>query len=195
MKRQVAEAWKNVKSNEGDGSKMLGSQYQCQCCMHYGFPCLQNKPNKRKVQVNPNCEDNVDKKRKKNSPEPVLWNDQHLGSTTLSHLSLIPSQMNPNYKVSLLAGFFRRQGKPKCSQQWHWYWLPSVLLPTPLLDFIFFQAFATCLFTSPFGILVWPGGKYCWELPCWVIPSSTCCCIAKSFSLSNAVEDNVAWSS
>jgi len=98
MKRQVAEAWKNVKSNEGDGSKMLGSQYQCQCCMHYGFPCLQNKPNKRKVQVNPNCEDNVDKKRKKNSPDPVLVNDQHLGSTTLSHLSLIPSQMNPNYK-------------------------------------------------------------------------------------------------
>jgi len=117
MKRQVAEAWKNMKSNEGDGSKTLGSQYQCQCCMHYGFPCLQNKPNKRKVKVNPNCEDNVDKKRKKNSPEPVLWNDQHLGSTTLSHLSLIPSQMNPNYK-ELEASQAKNTSQEVCIDGW-----------------------------------------------------------------------------
>ena len=31
MKRQVVEAWKKIKSNEGAGSNMLGSQYQCQC--------------------------------------------------------------------------------------------------------------------------------------------------------------------
>ena len=31
VKRQVVEAWKKMKSNEGAGSNMLGSQYQCQC--------------------------------------------------------------------------------------------------------------------------------------------------------------------
>ena len=31
VKRQVAEAWKKIKSNEGAGSNTLGSQYQCQC--------------------------------------------------------------------------------------------------------------------------------------------------------------------
>ena len=39
-KRQVAKAWKKMKSNKGVGSKTLGSQYQCHCCEHYGFPCL-----------------------------------------------------------------------------------------------------------------------------------------------------------
>jgi len=87
-----------MKSNEVVGSKTLGSQYQCQCCQHYGFPCLQNQPNKEEVKVNPSHEIDVDKKRKENSPELVLGNDQHLGSTTLSHLALIPNQMNPNCK-------------------------------------------------------------------------------------------------
>ena len=40
VKRQVAEAWKKMKSNEGAGSNTLGGQYQCQCCKHYGFPYL-----------------------------------------------------------------------------------------------------------------------------------------------------------
>ena len=84
-----------MKSNEGAGSKTLGSQYQCQCCMHYGFPCPQNKPNQGKVEVNPSCETNVDKKRKANSLEQVLGSNQHLD---LSHLALIPSQINPNCK-------------------------------------------------------------------------------------------------
>ena len=91
MKRQVVEAWKKMKSNEGVGSKTLGSQDQCHCCKHYGFPCLQNKSTKREVKVNPNCEANMDKKRKANSLEPVLGSNQHLSSTTLSHLALIPS--------------------------------------------------------------------------------------------------------
>ena len=95
VKRQVAEAWKKIKSNEGAGSKTLGSQCQCQCCMHYGFPCLRNKPNQGKVEVNPSCETNVDKKRKANSLEQVLGSNQHLD---LSHLALIPSQMNLNCK-------------------------------------------------------------------------------------------------
>jgi len=64
VKRQVVEAWKKMKSNEGVGSKTLGSQDQCHCCKHYGFPCLQNKSNKREVKVNLSCEANVDKKRK-----------------------------------------------------------------------------------------------------------------------------------
>ena len=40
VKRQVAEAWKKMKSNEGVHSKTLGSQDPCQCCKHYGFPYL-----------------------------------------------------------------------------------------------------------------------------------------------------------
>jgi len=95
VKRQVAEAWKKMKSNEGVHSKTLGSQYQCQCCMHYGFPYLRNKPNQGKVEVNPSYETNVDKKRKANSLEQVLGSNQHLD---LSHLALIPSQMNLNCK-------------------------------------------------------------------------------------------------
>jgi hypothetical protein len=42
--------------------------------------------------VSPNCEDNVVKKRKANSLEPVLGSNQHVN---LSHLALIPSQINP----------------------------------------------------------------------------------------------------
>ena len=88
VRRQVVEAWKNMRTNGGISSKTLGSQYQCQCCMHYGFPYLRNKPNQGKVKVNPSCETNVDKKRKANSLEQVLGSNQHL---ILSHLALIPS--------------------------------------------------------------------------------------------------------
>ena len=84
-----------MRTNGGISSKTLGSQYQCQCCMHYGFPYLQNKPNQGKVEVNPSCETNVDKKRKANSLEQVLGSNQHLD---LSHLALIPSQINLNCK-------------------------------------------------------------------------------------------------
>jgi hypothetical protein len=88
VKRQVTEAWKNMKSNEGVHSKTLGSQDPCQCCKHYGFPCFQDKSNKREVKVNLGCEANVDKKRKEVSIEQVFGSNQHLD---LSHLALIPS--------------------------------------------------------------------------------------------------------
>jgi len=45
--------------------------------------------------VNPSCEANMDNKRKEVSTEQVLGSNQHLD---LSHLALIPSQMNLNYK-------------------------------------------------------------------------------------------------
>ena len=45
--------------------------------------------------MNPSCEANVDKKRKEVSTEQVLGSNQHLD---LSHLALIPSQINPNCK-------------------------------------------------------------------------------------------------
>ena len=90
----MAEAWKKMKSNEGVGSRMLGSQDQSHCCKHYGFPCLQNKSTKRKVKVNLSCEANVDTKRKEISLEPLLGSDQHSSSTTLSHPALIPCQIN-----------------------------------------------------------------------------------------------------
>ena len=90
MKRQVAEAWEKMKSNEGVDSKTFESQDPCQCCKHYGFPYLQNKSNKGEVMVNPSCEANVDKKRKANLLEPVLGSNQYSTSTLLSHLALIP---------------------------------------------------------------------------------------------------------
>ena len=45
--------------------------------------------------MNPSYETNVDKKRKANSLEQVLGSNQHLD---LSHLALIPSQINLNCK-------------------------------------------------------------------------------------------------
>ena len=76
-----------MKSNEDVGSKTLGSQDKCQCCKYYGFPCPQNRSNKREVKVNPSCEA---KKRKAVSPELELGSNQHSSSTTLSHPAPIP---------------------------------------------------------------------------------------------------------
>ena len=87
-----------MKSNEDVGSKTLGTQDQCQCCKHYGFPCLQNKSNKREVKMDPSCEANVDKKRKVVSPELELGSNQHSSSTTLSHPTLTPYQTNLDSK-------------------------------------------------------------------------------------------------
>ena len=119
VKRQVIEAWKKMKcptfqfaqwkrggtqgckrelrvlNNEGVHSKTLGSQDPSQCCKHFGFPYFQDKSNKREVKVNPSCEANMDKKRMEVSTEQVLGSNRHLD---LSHLALIPSQMNLNYK-------------------------------------------------------------------------------------------------
>jgi len=87
-----------MKSNKGVGSKTLGSQYQCHCCEHYGFPYHRNKSTKREVKVNPSCEANVDTKRKAISLEPLLGSVQHSSSTTLSHLAQIPCQINSDFK-------------------------------------------------------------------------------------------------
>jgi hypothetical protein len=78
-----------MRFNEDDDSKVPRSQEQCHCCKHYGFPCLQNKPSKKKVKMCLNGEDNMDKKRKANS---ALGSNQHLSTTTLPHPALIPSQ-------------------------------------------------------------------------------------------------------
>ena len=51
MKRQVAEAWKNVESKEGDINEALGIQEPCHCCRRYGLPCLQNKSSEGKANV------------------------------------------------------------------------------------------------------------------------------------------------
>ena len=98
VKRQVVEAWKKIKSNEDVGSKTLGSQDKCQCCKYCGFPCLQNKSNKREVKVNLSYEANMDKKRKAVSPEPELGSNQHSSSTTWSHLAPIHGQINSDSK-------------------------------------------------------------------------------------------------
>ena len=100
VKRQVVEAWKKMKSNKGTDSNTLGSQYQCQCCKHYGFPYLQNTSNKKEVKVDPSCEVNMDKKRKANSLEPELGSNQHSSSTTWSHLAPILDRMNSDSEVS-----------------------------------------------------------------------------------------------
>jgi hypothetical protein len=95
-KIQVAEAWKNMKSNKDVDSKALGRQEQCNCCKHYGFPCLQNESNMGKVKVDPNFEVNMDKKRKAISLEPIVESNQQSSYTTLSHAALTPCQINPN---------------------------------------------------------------------------------------------------
>ena len=100
VKRQVAEAWKKIKSNEGAGSNTLESHYQCHCCEHYGFPCLRNKPTKKKVKVTLRCEANVDKKRKVVSLEPELGSNQHSSSTTLSHPGPMLGWINSDSKES-----------------------------------------------------------------------------------------------
>ena len=50
--------------------------------------------------MNPSCEANVDKNRKAVSPELELGSNQHSSSTTLLHLSPIPSQINLDSKES-----------------------------------------------------------------------------------------------
>jgi len=95
VKRQVAEAWKNLRRHGGVGSSTLGYQDQCHCCRHYGLPCLWNRSSKKEVKVNPNCVTNEDKKRKAKSLEPALGSEQH-SNPMFSHLALNSSHENPN---------------------------------------------------------------------------------------------------
>jgi len=39
-RRQVGEAWKNMRTHGSVGSNTIGYQDQCHCCEHYGLPCL-----------------------------------------------------------------------------------------------------------------------------------------------------------
>ena len=87
VKRQVAEAWKNMRTHGGVDSNTSGYQDQCHCCRHYGLPCLRNRSSKKEVKVKPNCVTNEDKKRKAKSLEPALGSEQH-SNPKLSHLAL-----------------------------------------------------------------------------------------------------------
>ena len=40
MKRQVVEAWKNMKAKKDGINEALGIQESCNCCRYYGLPCL-----------------------------------------------------------------------------------------------------------------------------------------------------------
>jgi len=40
MKRQVVEAWRNMKAKKNGVNEALGIQEPCNCCRHYGLPCL-----------------------------------------------------------------------------------------------------------------------------------------------------------
>ena len=95
MKRQVAEAWKNMRTHGGVGSNTSGYQDQCHCCRHYSLPCLRNRSSKKEVKVKPNCVTNEDKKRKEKSLEPALGSEQH-SNPKLSHLALNSGHENPN---------------------------------------------------------------------------------------------------
>jgi hypothetical protein len=78
---------------------MQGVQDQCQCCKHYGVPCLQNKTNKEEVKVNNlDYATNEEKKRKAISVKPSLAGSQQLNSTTMPNLAMIPSQRKPDNK-------------------------------------------------------------------------------------------------
>jgi len=51
MKRQVVEAWKNMEARKDGINEALGIQETCNCCRHYGLPCLQNKTSERKIEI------------------------------------------------------------------------------------------------------------------------------------------------
>ena len=87
VKRQVAQAWKNMRTHGGVGSNTSGYQDQCHCYRHYSLPCLRNRASKKEVKVKPNYVTNEDKKRKEKSLEPALGREQY-SNPKLSHLAL-----------------------------------------------------------------------------------------------------------
>jgi len=52
VKRQVAEAWRNMRTYGSVGSNTSGYQGQCHCYEHYGLPCLRNRSSKKEVRQN-----------------------------------------------------------------------------------------------------------------------------------------------
>jgi len=101
VKRQVAQAWKNMRTHGGVGSNTSGYQDQCHCCRHYGLPCLRNRSSKKEVKIKPNCVTNDDKKRKAKSLEPALGSEQQ-SNPKLSHLVLNSGYENPNLEMKKL---------------------------------------------------------------------------------------------
>ena len=51
MKRQVVEAWRNMKAKKDGINEALGIQETCHCCRHYGLPCIQNKSDEGKIEI------------------------------------------------------------------------------------------------------------------------------------------------
>ena len=51
MKRQVVEAWKNMKAKKDGINEAFGIQEPCDCCRYYGLPCIQNKSSEGKIEV------------------------------------------------------------------------------------------------------------------------------------------------
>jgi len=95
VRRQVAEAWKNMRTHGSVGSNTSGYQDQCHCCEHYGLPCIRNRSYKKEVKTKPNCVTNEDKKRKAKSLEPALGSDQH-SNLKLTHVALNSCHENSN---------------------------------------------------------------------------------------------------
>ena len=85
MKRQVVEAW-NMKSKNSDINEALGIQELCQCCRHYGLPCIQNKSGEGKIEIPQDQQTKGNKKRKTNLLEPRLSIKPNLSSTLQSDL-------------------------------------------------------------------------------------------------------------
>lgn len=51
MERQVEEVKKNLQLRESNQDEALRILEQCQCCRHYGLPCLQKQPSGGKVEM------------------------------------------------------------------------------------------------------------------------------------------------
>ena len=89
MKRQVVEAWKNMKAKKDDINEALGIQEPCNYCRYYGLPCLQKKSSEGKVEVPKDQQTEGNKKRKAISLEPLLSVEPNLRST--SQLPIAPN--------------------------------------------------------------------------------------------------------
>jgi len=95
VKRQVAEAWRNLRSHGGVGSSTSGYQDQCHCCGIMVFLVFGIGHLKKEVKAKPNCVTNEDKKRKAKSLEPALGSEQH-SNPKMSYLALNSGYENPN---------------------------------------------------------------------------------------------------
>ena len=95
VRRQVAEAWNNMRNHRSVGSNTSGYHDRCHCCEHYGLPCLRNMSSKKEVKTKPTCVTNKDKKRKAKALEPTLGSDQH-PNPKMSHVASNSCRKNSN---------------------------------------------------------------------------------------------------